>query len=286
MEEEGEKLRFLWPKKRGGEITLPFPSVGATENVVLAATAVPGQVVLHNAAKEPEIVDLCRFLCAMGAEITGAGTETIVINGQKTLQGTVYTVMPDRMEAATYLAMAAACGGKVRLRGVEASHLAPVLDVFRRAGCGIEEKEKEIFLCSTGCLVSPGEIETAAYPGFPTDAQAPVMAALLRAEGKTVFRETVFSSRFQHVAELRKLGADISVSGSEAVVRGVKRLRGTDVLATDLRGGAGVIIAALQAEGQSTVDGICYVRRGYAELTDNLRKLGAKVTDREPKSAL
>lgn len=280
LEEDGDRLCFSWPKPRGGEIFLPFPSVGATENVVMAAVAVPDTVVLHNAAKEPEVVDLCRFLSSMGAAVEGVGTGTITIRGGRPLHGTAYAVLGDRIETATYLAMAAACGGRIRLKGTDAALLSPVLEVLRRAGCEIDVREREILLTSAGELCAVGEIETAAYPGFPTDAQAPVVAALLRARGETRVREQVFGSRFQYVEQLRKFGADISVSGSTALVRGVRELNPAEARATDLRGGAGVIIAGLQAAGQSTIENVHFVRRGYAELSENLQRLGAVVYDR------
>lgn len=277
MQEEGGRLKFLWPERCGGDVVLPFPSVGATENVVIAATCTPEKVVLKGAAKEPEVVDLCRFLCQMGADISGYGTDTITIYGGKPLCGTVYRVMPDRMEAATYLAMGAACGGEITLRGVVPEHLTAVTEVLRRAGCCIEIAEKQMTITRTGKLVGAGYIETETYPGFPTDAQAPVMAALLRAEGETVFRETIFSSRYQHIPQLRKFGAEIAVDGSVATVSGVSRLCGATAEATDLRGGAAVLVAALQADGVSRAENLHFVCRGYGNLTENLRKLNAEI---------
>lgn len=279
LEEEGEILRFRWPRRYGGVVTLPFPSVGATENVVTAAVTIPEPVVLKNAAREPEVEDLCGFLKAMGAEISGAGTDTIYIQGGKPLSGTVYTVLPDRIETATYLAMAAACGGNITLKGTKAELLRPVLEVLARAGCGIAVNGKDICLTRQEPLKGVGAIETAAYPGFPTDAQAPVMAAMLRADGESIFRENIFCSRFQHAGQLRKFGADIEISGCTARVRGVEKLWGAEARATDLRGGAGVLIAALQAEGVSKIDDMFLVRRGYAELTENLQNLGAEVQE-------
>ena len=282
MEEDGGRLKFRWKKRRGGEITLPFPSVGATENVVMAALCVPEPVVLRGAAREPEVEDLCRFLGTLGADIGGIGSDTLTIRGGKPLHGGVYTVMPDRMEAATYLALGAACGGTIKLRGAEAEHLVPVTEVLRRAGCRIESEGKMICLSRNGPLCGAGYVETAAYPGFPTDAQAPVMAAMLRAEGETVFHETVFKSRFRHVHELRKFGAEIITNGSTAAVRGIKTLHGAAAAATDLRGGAAVLLAALQADGESSVEKLHFVERGYAELTENLRNLGAVLYEQTP----
>ena len=277
LEEAGDTLQFSWPKRHGGEVTLPFPSVGATENVVTAAVTIPEPVVLKNAAREPEVQDLCGFLTAMGAEISGAGTDTIYIRGGKPLSGAVYTVLPDRIETATYLAMAAACGGRVTAKNAKAEYLQPVLDVLNKAGCRIGISSKDICLTAENPLRSVGTVETAAYPGFPTDAQAPVMAALLRAQGESVFLETVFCSRFQHVAQLKKFGAEIEVQGCMARVRGVEALDGARVRATDLRGGAGLLTAALQANGVSVIENTELVRRGYARLAENLRNLGAEI---------
>lgn len=282
LQEQGNRLYFSWPEPRGGEVTLPFPSVGATENVILAATAVSQCVTLYNAAQEPEITDLCNFLTAMGAEISGAGTDTIYIHGGKPLHGVTYTVMPDRIETATYLAMTAACGGEILLKNAKAEHLKPVISTLKKAGCEIKTEEKNIYLKSAAPLHGVGLVETEAYPGFPTDAQAPLMAALLRAEGESLFRETVFQSRFHHVKQLKKFGADIELSESHALVRGTAVLQNTRAEATDLRGGAGVLIAALQAEGKSLIENAQYIRRGYADLEQNLSSLGAAVYHEEP----
>lgn len=281
LSEEGNSLHFFWSEPHGGEITLPFPSVGATENVLLAASAVKEPVVLHNAAKEPEIIDLCGFLTVMGAEITGVGTDTLCVHGGKPLHGAAYAVVPDRIETATYLAMTAACGGDVLLKGARAEHLLPVIQILQKAGCEITAGEKSIRIQSTLPLHGVGLVETAAYPGFPTDAQAPLMAALLRAQGQSVLRETVFCSRFHHVPALQRFGADITVSDCDATVRGVASLRAADAEATDLRGGAGVLIAAMQAEGCSVIENMHFVRRGYAELEKNLLALGAAVYEED-----
>lgn len=282
FQEQGSRLCFTWPHRHGGEVTLPFPSVGATENVLLAAVTVPEPVVLYHAAREPEVVDLCGFLTAMGAEISGAGTDTICIRGGKALHGASYSVLPDRIETATYLAMTAACGGDVLLKGAKAEHLLPVIHILQKAGCEITSRGKTIHIQSRLPLHGVGLVETAAYPGFPTDAQAPLMAALLRAEGESIFRENVFCSRFHHVKQLQKFGADISISACDATVRGVESLYNAHAEATDLRGGAGVLIGALQARGRSTVDNMHFVRRGYADLQQNLQGLGAEAYEDEP----
>ena len=276
-EETGGVLRFHWPEKHGGTVTLPFPSVGATENVLLAAVSVPEPVFLHGAACEPEVTDLCRFLVSCGAEIVGIGTPELTVRGGKELVGIAYRILPDRMESATYLCMTAACGGEVRLLHTDWHLLRPVLDALRYAGCEISEQPHGILLRSDGALRAMGTLRTSCYPGFPTDAQAPVMAVSLLAEGETVLEETVFPERFRHVPELRKFGGDIVLSGSTASVRGVRSLYGAHAEITDLRGGAGVLIAALAAEGESVLSGTKLLRRGYAELYENLLALGASV---------
>ncbi len=276
---EGDILRFAWPHPHGGEVTLPYPSVGATENLLLAAVTVEDETVVRGAAREPEVEDLCGFLSTMGARITGAGTDTLIIHGGMPLRGTVYSVVPDRIETATYLAMTAACGGCIRLRNTRAQQLLPVLQVLRRAGCRIHTTETAITLECTAPLSGVGLVETAAYPGFPTDAQAPLLASLMQSEGESVFRETVFRERFQYIPQLRRFGGDVAVSGSTAVVRGVSRLHAARAEATDLRGGAAVLIAALQAEGESVLQNAGLIARGYAALVPNLRALGAEVSE-------
>ena len=278
MEEQGDRLHFSWKHRRGGEVFLPFPSVGATENLLLAAVTVPAETVIHNAAREPEVEDLCGYLTAMGAEISGAGTGTIHIRGGKSLHGTAYCVIPDRIETATYLSMVAACGGHVTLKNTEGKYLLPVLDTLHACGAKVTAGDKEISLESTGALLAPAHITTAAYPGFPTDMQAPMMACLLRAKGETLVEETVFPQRFRHVEELRKFGADIYVEGGRARIRGVEKLHGAEVSVPDLRGGAGLVTAALQTMEESRIYNCELLKRGYADLLINLRLLGADVT--------
>ncbi len=263
-------------KLRGGSIRFPYPSVGATENAMMAAATAPGVTTISGAACEPEICDLAAFLRAMGARIAGDGTPEVTIDGVPELHGAVFRVMPDRIAAATWLAAAAAAGGEVALRGAEPVHLEPVIETLRAAGAQIAVYDECITLHADR-LHAPGRIETAPYPGFPTDAQAPVMAALLRAEGETVIRETVFSSRFSHVPELRRLGARIAVSGDTAHVTGVAALHGSLLRAKDLRGGAAAIVGALGAEGESRVTGLAHIDRGYEDVTRDLGNLGAQI---------
>lgn len=275
---DGQTLVCAAEELRGCTVALPFPSVGATENLLLAALACRGETVLCNAAREPEVADLIGFLQACGADISGAGTSVLRIRGGRELHGAEYTVMPDRMEAATYLAAAAATRGEVTLKRVCPTHLTAVTDVLRRGGCELAESEGEITLrCRRFAAVSP--IRTAPYDGFPTDAQAPIMALMATAEGVSIFEETVFSDRFRHVPALCAMGARIRAVRRHAVVRGVKHLHGAQVEATDLRGGAAMVIAALAANGQSLIAKTEHVRRGYAELVSTLRGCGAEIKE-------
>lgn len=260
----------------GGTVRLPYPSVGATENLILAALGASGTTMIQNAAREPEIVCLCDFLRSGGANISGDGTELVTVTGGLPDRGAL-DVIPDRMEAATYLCACASAGGNIRLNGAEHTHLTPVLDALERAGCRIGRQTGFIEI-EAGALYSPGMIETAPYPGFPTDAQAPFMAAMLRLRGEAIIRETVFDGRMAHVAGLRAMGGRIRREGHIALVSGTERLKGAQVTATDLRGGAALVCAALAAEGESTVQGMHHILRGYGQFTEKLRALGADVS--------
>ncbi len=262
----------------GGTIELPFPSVGATENAILAATACHGQVRLLNGAREPEVEDLIRFLRSAGGEITGEGTGAVTIRGGGPLSNAVHTILPDRIETATYLCAAAACGGAVELRRTDGKLLLPVVEALEQAGCKISQQGDRLRIRSEGRLQGVKSLETAPYPGFPTDAQATVMAALLRARGSTRFSESIFERRFGHVPELRRFGASIEATGPTALVRGVESLHGANVTAGDLRAAAALIIAALQAEGKSAVFGLKHLDRGYDNLEGNLKILGADMS--------
>ncbi len=274
---EDEELLCTAHKPEAATIALPFPSVGATENLLLAALPCEGETVLCNAAREPEIGDLIGFLIACGAQIDGAGTSVLRIHGGRPLHGTEYTIMPDRMEAATYLCAAAATRGELTLTQAEPNHLRAVTDILLRGGCEIRQLARELTLrCDKLRAVSP--IRTAPYPAFPTDAQAPVMAAMATAEGISIFEETVFSDRFRHVPALRQMGAKITAAKRCAVVEGVPVLHGANVEATDLRGGAAMVIAALAAQGQSVITKTEHTERGYAELVSSLRACGAEIS--------
>lgn len=258
---------------QSGTVLLRYPSVGATENLLLAACGARGPVTLIGAAREPEIVDLARFLSACGAKITGAGSTVIRVTAGP-CRGCDYRVMPDRMAAATWLCAAQTSGGDLTLTGISPTLLRPVTDALAAAGAQLTKGTDRIRLQASP-LHAIGPIVTAPHPGFPTDAQAPLMAALLRAEGTTLFAETVFENRFRHVSALQKLGADVRVSGSVACVRGVLALHGADLEATDLRGGAAMLLAALGAEGESRIFAPEHLSRGYDDLLNTLTKLGA-----------
>lgn len=259
----------------GGTVHLPYPSVGATENLMLAALGASGPVCICGAAKEPEIRDLAVFLNACGANITGAGSDCVRMTPAP-LHGASHRVLPDRIEAATWLCAAAATGGCLTLTELRPAHLRPVLELLSRAGCEITQTETTLTL-RAGALTSPGTVVTGPYPAFPTDAQAPMMAALLLAEGITQFEETVFENRFRHVCALRALGASIDCTGRIASVRGVKALHGAAMSATDLRGAAAMVCAALSAQGESRITQAWHLDRGYGDLIRRLRTLGADV---------
>ncbi len=277
IREEGGCLRCTAQRLEGREITLSMPSVGATENAILAACGAHGETVLLNAAREPEIGDLQDFLCAMGCQVKGAGSSTICIQGRSPTRDVRHTVMPDRIVAATYLAAAAAAGGEVELTQVHPGHLSTVTAALHAAGCQIYSGEGRIVLRSEGRLRSIGTVRTAPYPGFPTDAQAILMAALLRGQGSTVFVENIFENRYRHVDELCRMGADIRVADRVAVVTGVPCLCGASVRCTDLRGGAALLVAGAAAQGETRIGDIFHIQRGYQDPVGDLRQLGARI---------
>ena len=264
-------------KLKGAEILLDFPSVGATENIILAAVKAEGLTVIRNAAKEPEIVDLQKFLNAMGAKVRGAGGGTVVIEGVKRLRGVDYTPIGDRIEAGTYLIAAASCGGEIETEGVPPENIAALLHKLRENGCKIHIKNDKIVLSSDGKLKAVDLVETMPFPGFPTDMQAQYSALCCTAKGSTLVVENLFETRYRYAAELKRMGADITVRGRAALIRGVEKLHGASVTASDLRGGAALVVAALKAEGQSFVIDLSHIDRGYADFEGKLRKLGAKI---------
>ena len=280
LEEQGGLCCRQAEKSAGErEICLSIPSVGATENAMLAACGRKGTTTIVGAAREPEIVDLQNFLRSMGARVRGAGGGVITIEGGTPLHPARYRVMGDRMEAATYLCAAAAAGGRVELTAVDPNTLTAVLSCLSQAGCTIHTGEDWIALEHRGPLRGIAPVRTAPYPGFPTDAQAVLMAALAGGIGSTMFVENMFESRYGHVDELRRMGAEIQIDGRVAVVTGVRRLRGAALRGTDLRGAAALVVAALGAEGVSTLRQLRHIRRGYEDFAGNLRQLGAEIRE-------
>ncbi len=281
VREHGGCISCTGGKMIGAEIVLSLPSVGATENAILAACNAMGTTVISNAAREPEICDLQEFLQAMGACVHGAGSSTIVVEGRRALHGCEHRVIGDRIVAATYLAAAAGVGGDICLQKVNSGHLSTVTTLLAQAGCRINCGEDWIRLQSKGMLRAVAPIRTSPYPGFPTDAQAVLMAALSRSRGTTVFVENMFENRYRHVAELRRMGADVRPEGRVAVVCGVEELHGAQVKATDLRGGAALVVAGLQAQGVTQVGDIHHIQRGYADIVGDLTQLGAGIWEEE-----
>ena len=261
----------------GTEILLDFPSVGATENIILAAVKAEGITVIRNAAKEPEIVDLQHFLNRMGAKVRGAGGGTIVVEGVKRLHGVEYTPIGDRIEAGTFLIAAASCGGEIEVEGVFTENIAALLHKLRENGCKIHTKNDKIILWSDGRLKAVSLVETMPFPGFPTDMQAQYSTLCCTAKGSTLMVENLFETRYRYAAELRRMGADITIRDRSALIRGVEKLHGASVTAGDLRGGAALVLAALKAEGQSSVLDLSHIDRGYADFEGKLRDLGARI---------
>ncbi len=275
-----EKKGYLYVsgrKLKSTSLTLAFPSVGATENVMLASCLTEGVTIVENVAQEPEIVDLACFLNAMGAHIRGAGTNRLEIEGVKRLHAADYTIMPDRIAAITYLCFATATGGQIELTHTVPEHLETALSLLAECGCRVETEGSTIRLTAPKKLCPPSEIVTAPYPGFPTDAQSLFLALLTLAQGTSTIRETIFESRFRSVAELAKMGASISLCQNQAIITGAATLTGTHVSATDLRGGAALVIAGLAANGTTIIDNVCYIDRGYEHLVENLTRLGADI---------
>ena len=262
---------------KGCEIALPFPSVGATEDIILAACTADGTTTITNAAREPEIADLADFLNRCGAQISGVGEGTVIIDGVNELKGCAHAVIPDRIVAATLISCAAVTGGDVTLKGVIHSHLGAVVSVFEDAGCAFKADGNALRIKAPERLEPMKLIRTMPYPGFPTDAQAPVLAAAAVADGTTVFIENIFENRYRHAAELARMGADIRTEGKLAVVEGVPRLYGAAVEATDLRGAAALVAAGLCAEGETEISGVRYLERGYEDFEQKLAALGAEI---------
>lgn len=260
----------------GASIYLDFPSVGATENIMMAATLAEGVTTIENAAEEPEIVDLANFLNKLGADIKGAGTDTIRIKGVEKLGGVRHTVIPDRIETGTYMLAAAITLGDLKIENAVSSHLKPLIAKLRECGVTVEEKDDHIRVFATS-RPKAVDLTTLPYPGFPTDLQAQFMAYLSTAEGSSVVMETVFENRFMHVSELNRMGAKIKIEGHSALIQGTEELEGTQVSATDLRAGAALILAGLAADGKTEVNEIYHVDRGYVGIEHKLNAVGAKI---------
>lgn len=274
--EHGDIDAVVDGRLQGARIYLDFPSVGATENIMMAAVLAEGTTIIENAAEEPEIVDLANFLNSLGANVRGAGTNVIKIEGVQRLGGSDYTVIPDRIEAGTYLVAGAISGGNILLKNVISDHIKPVIAKLRECGATVLEEDGNLRVIGQGSLQAT-DIKTLPYPGFPTDMQAQFMTLMSLAEGVSVFTETVFENRFMQADELRRMGANIKVDGRNAMVEGVSRLTGCPVKASDLRAGAALILAGLAAEGQTEITGLQHIDRGYEKLIEKFTALGADI---------
>jgi UDP-N-acetylglucosamine 1-carboxyvinyltransferase len=263
-------------KLKGAKIYLDVASVGATENIMMAAALAQGTTTIENAAKEPEIVDLANYINAMGGKVRGAGTGMIRIEGVERMRGATHNVIPDRVEAGTYMIASAITGGDVFIEGAIADHLTPVISKLQEMGVEIVESDNGIRVRS-GMSLKAVDVKTLPHPGFPTDMQSQMMALLLASEGTSLVTETVFENRFMHVEEFQKMNANIKVDGRTAIVTGVSKLTGAKVCATDLRAGAALICAALRAEGETEVTGLHHIDRGYVNITGKLASLGASI---------
>jgi len=261
---------------KGSKIYLDFPSVGATENIMMAAAISEGQTIIENAAIEPEIVDLATYLGTMGADIKGAGTDTIRINGVDRLKGSNHTVIPDRIEAGTYMVAAAITGGDVKIDNIVPDHLKPVTAKLREAGVEVSEELTSVHI-RAGDNIRAVDIKTHPYPGFPTDMQAQMTSLMSKAEGTSMVIETIFENRFMHVNELKRIGANIKIEGRSAIIEGNPNLLGAQVRATDLRAGAALVLAGLAAEGITEITDIEHIERGYVDIDKKLKSLGANI---------
>ncbi len=260
----------------GNQVSLDFPSVGATENIILAACLGEGTTIITNAAKEPEIEDLVKYLNRMGTKIKGAGTDKIEITGVKHLSEVSYNIMPDRIEAGTYLIAGAITGGEIKITNANHEHIEPILTKLEEANCKIQVNKNEIEIIAPK-RVKAVDIKTMPYPGFPTDMQSVFGALLATAKGTSIITENIFESRYKYVQELVRMGAKIKVEGRSAIIKGTRKFQGANVVATDLRGGAALVIAGLAAKGITEVENVDYILRGYENMEQKLKKLGAKI---------
>lgn len=262
---------------QGGDIMLDYPSVGATENIMLAACTVKGTTTIMNAAREPEIIDLQNLLVAMGANVKGAGTPFIEVNGTEEFKSVAYTAMPDRIVAGTYAIATAICGGEVLIKGCKIEYIQSLLTKLGKTSCNIYQIDDNIKIIAKSKREAIEYIETQPYPGFPTDLQAPIMSLQAVSNGVSIITENIFENRFKHVSELSKMGASIRVKGRNAIIKGVERLSGAEVFAHDLRGGAALVLAGLSAIGTTVVNDIYHIDRGYENFETQLKKLGADI---------
>jgi len=276
--EEGYVIASAEGGLKGAEITFPFVTVGATEHAMLAAVLAEGETVLYNAAREPEIADLANCLNAMGAKIMGAGRSEVRIQGVERLSGVKYAVVPDRIEAGTYALAAATAGGSVRLKNIRSDHLGSLWPLIAQAGAKVSLDETSVLIERGGGRPKPVDVDTMAYPGFPTDLQAQFMAFMCLADGVSIVRENIFENRFMHCPELARMGADITVTGREAIVRGMKEFRGAQVMATDLRASACLINAGLAARGQTHISRVYHLDRGFEDIEGKLERCGARIS--------
>ncbi len=263
-------------KIRGADIFFDIPTVTGTENLMMAAVRAEGKTVLNNAAKEPEVVDLANMLNRMGAQIDGAGTDTVTIVGVKELRPVAHTIIPDRIEAGTFMAAAAITRGRIRIRGCKADDLEAVMEKLQDSGVEIEKRGEDLVVAGRDRITSV-DVKTMPFPGFPTDMQAQFMALMCIADGWSMIRETIFENRFMHVSELRRMGADIEINGAQALVRGRSNLSGAQVMATDLRASACLVLAGLAAEGRTEISRVYHLDRGYHDLDGKLAQLGSKI---------
>lgn len=277
VREEGGEIRCDGAAMRAGPVHFDYPSVGATENVMMAAVLLPGVTTLHNAAREPEIADLQRALRFMGAQVSGAGTHIIRVEGVRRLRGIVYRAMPDRIVAGTLLAAAAASGGRICLRNAPVEDMCAIFSKLREMGCTVREAAGEVDLAAPERLTAFQQLQTQPHPGFPTDMQVQMLALAARAQGTSVVVENVFENRFTHAGDLNRMGANVMVNGRTAIVKGVGTLYGARVTARDLRGGAALAIAGLSAQGETVVEHAELIDRGYESLETMLSALGADV---------
>lgn len=262
---------------KGNDIYFDFPSLGATENIMMAASLAEGITMIENAAKDPEVIELGNFLNKMGAKVNGLGSDIITIEGVKRLKGVKYRIIPDRIEAGTYMVAAAITGGTVEIDNVNPSYLKSCIVKLEEAGIKVEIKEDDNMIISNTDAIKSVDIKTMPFPGFPTDLQAQFMALMTIANGTSIITENVFESRFAHAGDLRRMGADIKVEGRNCIIKGVKKLSAAPVMASDLRGGAALILASLAAEGTTEISRIYHIDRGYVRIEDKLSNLGAKI---------